>query len=520
MMKKYSLRERVPAALLLVGIIWRFKFYMEGRSLWLDEAALAIQIIRRSFREIIYGINDFLIPTAPPGFLLLEKTVVAFVGNSEYTLRAFPMIFAVLGLGAFCSLLRQFDFKGSIAALGLMAFSGPLIFYSATLKVYSLDVFVTIVFLLFARRIQKKENVFIEIILFGVAGALALWFSYTAMFVLPGIGLVLGLFSLKRGQTKKVIFLVWVAGLWASSLFALYIIQLQWLGRSVEMRDMHTLGFLPRPVFSLESLVWLTHSFLNLFHYIFESFWAYLAAGFFLLGGLQIVRRDYEVFILLLSPIVLVMTAAVLQVYPFYGRFILFLTPVVAIFVGEGIARIACKARNFSTVIMLVLVAALFFCPPTKVDARLPGSQKREDMRKIMSYLKNHYRDGEEVYLNNSAQYAYIYYYIYHGFDSKSVFVSKIADSFRKKPEFVPHEDIEYRQWNFDGKRCYFLEAPIDKRPGILTAGENGTESRVWLIFAHARQPHKKEILNYFNANGERLDEYRADGASLYLYAF
>ena len=130
------------------------------------------------------------------------------------------------------------------------------------------------------------------------------------------------------------------------------------------------------------------------------------------------------------------------------------------------------------------------------------------------------YRDGEEIYVNNSAQYAFTYYYIYHGFYNRSVYVGKITDDFRMIPTFVPHEDVEYLEWFFNPKGGYFFKVPPKgKSPGILTKGKDGEERRVWLIFAHAYPPHKQEILEYFNARGRQLDQFHAEGASLYQYA-
>src|SRR5207244_11823416 len=60
------------------------------RSLWLDEALLALNIVRRPlsgmFRPLDYNQG------APVGFLLLEKLVTHAFGNGELSLRLIPLI--------------------------------------------------------------------------------------------------------------------------------------------------------------------------------------------------------------------------------------------------------------------------------------------------------------------------------------------------------------------------------------------------------------------------------------------
>ena len=82
--------------LMAVGILLRLRLYLEDRSLLLDEAALALEIIRRTFTEIIYGLSyNPSSPTAPAGFLLLEKGAIQIIADNEHVLRLFPFLFSI-----------------------------------------------------------------------------------------------------------------------------------------------------------------------------------------------------------------------------------------------------------------------------------------------------------------------------------------------------------------------------------------------------------------------------------------
>ena len=70
------------AALVLLGAVLRIYQYAADRSLWLDEAALAHNIIQRGFGQLVAPLDYAQI--APLGFLWLEKCAVVLFGSSEY----------------------------------------------------------------------------------------------------------------------------------------------------------------------------------------------------------------------------------------------------------------------------------------------------------------------------------------------------------------------------------------------------------------------------------------------------
>src|SRR5512137_1962180 len=132
--------ERAAVLLLfLAGILLRLRQYLTGRSLWVDEAMLALNIVNRNFAELFKPLDYD--QGAPLGFLLVEKLFNLLLGRSEYGLRLFPLLVGILSIWLFYRLLKRVTTgAGMIAALALFVFNPRLIYYSSEVKQYIVDV--------------------------------------------------------------------------------------------------------------------------------------------------------------------------------------------------------------------------------------------------------------------------------------------------------------------------------------------------------------------------------------------
>src|SRR5438876_3852759 len=93
--------------LLLVGfgILLRVTQYLANRSLWHDEALLALNLIDRSLSQATKPLDFGQV--APVGFLLAEIIATRVLGLSEYVLRLFPLVCGILSIPAFVWLARR-----------------------------------------------------------------------------------------------------------------------------------------------------------------------------------------------------------------------------------------------------------------------------------------------------------------------------------------------------------------------------------------------------------------------------
>lgn len=85
---------RAPSVLaviaLSIGVAVRLRDFMFARSLWLDEAMLALNVASRSFAELARPLDYTQV--APILFLWLQKACVAVAGVNEPALRLVPMV--------------------------------------------------------------------------------------------------------------------------------------------------------------------------------------------------------------------------------------------------------------------------------------------------------------------------------------------------------------------------------------------------------------------------------------------
>jgi hypothetical protein len=81
------------------GIVIRITQFFYNRSLTEGEAALALNIVERSYLNLLKPLDYF--QAAPVGFLFIERCAVNVLGTSEYALRLFPLIAGIVAFFLF-----------------------------------------------------------------------------------------------------------------------------------------------------------------------------------------------------------------------------------------------------------------------------------------------------------------------------------------------------------------------------------------------------------------------------------
>ena len=120
------------------GIILHLRQFLFNRSLWYDEAALAINIVNRSFSGLLKPLEPFQV--APTGFLMIERLMVQLFGNSEYVLRLFPLIGGIASIFLFYKITKSYlEPKIALIALILFSISDRLIYFSSEVKRYGVE---------------------------------------------------------------------------------------------------------------------------------------------------------------------------------------------------------------------------------------------------------------------------------------------------------------------------------------------------------------------------------------------
>ena len=199
----WTKRQHVIAILLIVlGTAIRLLLCLANWTLWDDEAALAWNIIKLSPGEFFHQpLMAMTSPQAAPvGFLLMVKKVIEAFGASNYSLRLVPLVFGCAALPAFLLLSRRvLSPKAALIALTLMSILEFPVYWSTSLKQYSVDMFMTVLLLWLALRYSQEGRRLNNLIAFTLAAVVGVWFSHSSIFVAAA---AIGAISLERFGAK------------------------------------------------------------------------------------------------------------------------------------------------------------------------------------------------------------------------------------------------------------------------------------------------------------------------------
>jgi len=486
-----------PVTLIGFGILLRSLQYAANASLWVDESALALNIIQRTYPELLKPLDYG--QAAPVGFLLLVKFVSLRLGIGEYALRLIPFLSGIASLFLFHAVAKRCLMREAVPwALFLFAIASPLVYYSSELKQYSSDVFVTLVILLAGIHAREKNLSLFSVAMFGAAGAAGIWCSQPATFVSGGMALAILVASIARKDWRGAGLAVLAGALFLSSFGAEYYL----LIRHIPID--HFLKFwaqdlMPFPPSSFWHLLWIYDTFIVQFRFPMGLTLAGMGAFSFLCGSISMFKRNRDTLFILFFTALVTIVASALQRFPLRGRLVLFFAPFLAILIAEGIVQIfeMSRARRLSAGVLFVVLLFLHPLANAVVDTRYPEEARSrldhtEEIRPVLKYIRDHWREGDAMYVFFPSGYAFRYYSLLLGADFREVIVGENL-----------REDFENR-----------YRKELDR----LRGGD-----RVWVLFSHVTGVkgginEESCMVGYLEAIGRRRDQVRYSGASAHLF--
>ena len=480
--------------LLIIGFVLRLRQYLTGRSLWLDEAMLALNIVNRNFANLFLPLDYD--QGAPIGFLLVEKGFNVLFGDHEFVLRLFPFVAGGSALCLFYLLLRRTASGiGLLAGLALFAVSPDLINYSSEAKQYILDVTVTIVLLylsfpLMQDSLEKRYYVYL-----GSAGVLALWFSHPALFVLAGIGIGLCLQVIKRRERSHILSLMMLGVLWLANLGLLYFVSLRGLSQNAFLLDFWGENFMPVPPWS--DWGWFGIVFRGLTqNQVGIQVSAWLISICVLLGFIALFTKNKSYAGVIIFIFAFALIASAMRLYPFGGRLSLFLVPLIVILISHTIQAIDQQLNTrykFGSFIALLLSGYLLYAPATESIANFSNPKYFEHIRPSMATLSENWKEGDTIYISNGAVPAFRFYAERYGLGDV-VYQSSDASDYLEPSNIL--SQIK----------------PLDDK------------TRVWVLITHVYENkgfnEKDFLLNYLDTLGSEEREFQSPGTSVYLYLY
>jgi hypothetical protein len=239
------------AALILLGGGLRVAALLSDRCLWIDEAMLALNLVGRSPGQLL-GPLDYN-QGAPLGFLLAAKLAILCFGESEWALRLVPLAASLAGLAGFAWLARRILPPGAaVLALALFALSPHLITYAGECKQYASDAAVAAGLLAASVGLLGGKGGRRWAVL-ALAGAVAVWCSHPAAFVLGGIGGSLLSHAAVARDRGRLVSAALTVGCWLVSFGACYAVCLKQLGGNKYLTGYWADHFLPA---SADAVAW------------------------------------------------------------------------------------------------------------------------------------------------------------------------------------------------------------------------------------------------------------------------
>ncbi len=488
--------------LIAVGVLLRVMHYIGDRSLWMDEAKLALNFSQAPTWNVFQPLAHNQI--APVGFLLIEKLAVGFLGATEFALRLYPFIAGVLSVYLIYKLAsRVFGIWTGLMALAIFSVSHWPIYYAAEVKQYSSDMMVALALYLVAAYVLRQWDMKRWLIL-TVAGIAGVLLSHPATFILAGIGISIGLQCIARQQWGDVLRLAASAIVWIGS-FAFGLYATSTIGPDSTSGGADTLAhmtgvawtgaFAPFPPGSLADIRWYSTAFFRFFEHPMGFAAQGMAAFLFLTGSVFLWKNNRLWLGFLVLPVLIVLFASSLHLYPFSSRLLIFLVPGVIIVMATGIEFFRRLVRDQYRVVWVLAVAVLLFQPVwgalSNITHKMPYCH--EDIRTVLDYIDKSKSHGDKVYVYAKSTSAFKYYQPHFDMPAASI----IWGTSTRESWDAYQEDIGRLQ-------CF---------------------ERVWLVFSHVTTSNKaldekQFLLRYLDKVGVKQDSVTADGAYGYLYQF
>ena len=493
--------QKLSLALIGFGILVRLVQYLHNRSLWADEAVLALNIVNRSYLELLQPLDYD--QGAPLGFLMVEKLAVQVFGNNEYALRLFPLLSGIASLFLFYELAKRcIQPKAIPIGLALFASLQPFVYFSSEVKQYSSDVAIALLSCLIIMQMNTKKLTLGHLAAFGIVGATAIWFSHPAIFVLAGVGTSYFIINFYKKNFLNVTKILIVYLIWILSFSLFYWISLsQLVSNENLLSSWGDHGGFPDSVFEIN---WLFETFIKFFTSPlgFPEIIVGVAILTFLSGCIAKYYDKKSTLLILLSPLLVTLFAAYLHKYPFSRRLVLFLTPFVVLILAEGANYICRKLRSSSAASVGILLLVLLLASPLSISSySLIEPSLKEEIKPIMNYVKEHKKAEDTVYVYQRGEYQFKYYAKNYGFQEGDYIIG-VDDLDQKDGSGLSLEE----------SKRYIDD--LDKLRG---------KKRVWVIFSHltrASTDERKLIELYIDSMGKRIDAFRRKGAEVHLYDF
>ena len=299
--------------------------------------------------------------------------------------------------------------------MALFAVSPFLISYAGECKQYATDASLAIAMFVAATGLLHGAGGFRRWAVLAASGAAAVWFSHPVAFVLGGIRDGLFLDAVAARDRRRSLACAATIACWLASFGLCYLVSLRQLGNNQYLLDYWASHFLPLPPTGQGDLLWLADHFFTFLAYPgglggTEIKIGGIAAAFCLIGLAAMARERWPVAIALAGPAVLALMASGLHKYPFAGRLLLFLVPLMLLAVARGAIVVASAPRPVQSFAAVLLTGLLVLAPTIETYQNFRHPPRSEELAPLLNTVREEWQPGDKVYVYYGATPAFTYY--------------------------------------------------------------------------------------------------------------
>jgi len=356
-------------AVVLVGAALRLAAYLTVRSLWLDEAMLAHNIVGRTFGALLGPLGES--QSAPWLFLFVERAAAVVLGPNELALRLLPLAAGILlPWIVWLTATKLADEETGIVAACVVALSPLLVYYSNEVKPYGIDALVSTALVFTTLRVLDNAADRRRWLILIFAGAVGLVAAFPATFILAGCWGALLASSHVRQSPHARRMLPLTAIVWAATFALPYVLVI---------RRATTDAFLTSYFSDRFFVPWQPEALTSLWR-----FWHEVSVEVFLGrdalasapgvvtavlstavlaacgAGLWEIRRRRGAagVLLMIGPVAIALIASTLRVYPLTARLWAFAAPLCGMLAAAGVRAAAARVRADVSMRLGVLATA------------------------------------------------------------------------------------------------------------------------------------------------------------------
>ncbi len=187
---------------------------------------------------------------------------------------------------------------------------------------------------------------------------------------------------------------------------------------------------------------------------------------------------------------------------------------------SEGAVLLIQKNRIYPSAISFIILTLLFAAPIHTSWASLTRKRETAEVRPLVLHLKQDWKSGDALFVENDTQYPYFYYLRRLNFNSgprpMAVFSNRPFMDEKTGEHFFL---IAYEGW----RSCEEIKPGnmipcVDKRVYSDSRGVFPKTPRAWFLLAQTRDGLEEFLLKYLNKIGKKVKEVRTPTSSLLLY--